>query len=122
MLVSSQAAPLDENDLNPEQLEKDVDEEIRAFEAKSRRLYEDRILHGLPPPPPPATAKSCDAHKVGWDKGKDVTVKQDTSGAHEESNIKNIVKQEEDTPQIGKTPAATSTQDLPAQTNFEELD
>lgn len=124
VLVLSQAAPLDENDLTPEQLEKDLDEEIRVFEAKTRRLNEERILSGLPPPPPPppATAKSRHGHKVVWDTGKDVTLNEDTSGAHEDSTT----KQEEHTPEVGKIPATinttTSTQELPLQTNFEELD
>ena len=119
MLVSSQAAPLDESDLNPEQLEKDIDEEIRAFDAKTRRVNEERILHGLPPPPPPATVKSCHGHNVGWDTGQDVTLKQNIYGADEDSNI---TKQEEHTPEFGKIPATTSAEELPTQTNFEELD
>lgn len=119
MLVSSQAVPLDENDLNPEQLEKDLDEEIRAFEAKTRRLNDVRILSGLPPPPPPATTKSFHGHKVGWDVGKDVTLKQDTYGADEDSIN---TKQEEHRPEDGKNPTTTSSEELPTQTNFEQLD
>ncbi|CAM9489597.1 unnamed protein product, partial [Ascophyllum nodosum] len=53
--IHIQATPLDE-DLDPVQLAKDVDDEICAFEKKTNRLRQNRIIgaHNNPSPLPPA--------------------------------------------------------------------
>lgn len=79
-----QEEPLDENDLDLEQLSKGVDEEIRAFEAKSNRLREERIMHNTPPPPPPSTEQGA-IPKVAWNNGVKMAANQDVAGAHLES-------------------------------------
>lgn len=63
--------PLDENDLNFEQLSRDVDEEIRTFEAKSNRLREKLIM-----PPPPANTEQGATPKVRWNKGVEMATNQ----------------------------------------------
>lgn len=78
--------PLDENDLDLEQLSKGVDEEILAFEAKSNRLREEQILHNTPPPPP-ATIQPSGTSKVGWNSGMEMAAGQDAVEAPEASAI-----------------------------------
>ncbi len=73
--------PLDEADLDLDQLSKDVDEEIRAFEAKSKFLREERIVHNAPPPPP-ATVETSATSKVGWNKATDVPDEESTVGTN----------------------------------------
>lgn len=73
--------PLDETDLDLEQLSRDVADEIRAFEAKSEFLREERILHNAPPPPA-ATVKTSAASKVGWNKATDVPGEESTAGTN----------------------------------------
>lgn len=82
----NQVEPLDENDLDLEQLSKDVDEEILAFEAKSNRLREKNILHNTPPPPP-AAIQACVTSKVGWNNGMEMAAGQDAAEAPEASAI-----------------------------------
>lgn len=88
-----QVEPLDENGLDLEQLSKDVDEEIRAFEARSNRLREERIVHN--PPPPPTNTQQGVAPKIAWNKGVDMAADRDVTRVCVESA---------------------------AETNFEELD
>lgn len=78
--------PLDENDLDLEQLSKGVDEEILAFEAKSNRLREEKILHNTPPPPP-ASIQQRGASKVGWNNGTEMAAGQDAAEALEAAAI-----------------------------------
>lgn len=51
-----QVEPLDDDVFDLKKLSNDVDEEIRASQAESQRLREERILQNTPPPPP-ATVK-----------------------------------------------------------------
>eukprot|EP00752_Nemacystus_decipiens_P004053 g3711.t1 len=76
--VPLEVEPRDENDLDLEQLSKGVDEEILAFELKSNRLREERILHNTPPPPPASTQKSLTS-KVGWNNVKETDSGQDAA-------------------------------------------
>lgn len=73
--VLEQVEPLDENDLDFEQLSKNVDEEIRAFEAKSIYLREEQIMHNTPPAPP-ANTEQGNTPKAAWNKGMDMATNQ----------------------------------------------
>ena len=86
--------PLDENDLDLEQLSKGVDEEILAFEAKSSRLRKEKILHNTPPPPPASIQRRVTS-EVGWTNGTEMAAGQ---------------------------VAAEAPQAAAIETNFEELD
>lgn len=78
--------PLDENDLDLEQLSKGVDDEILAFEAKSNRIREEQISHNTPPPPPSAIQASITS-KVGWNNGMEMPASQNAAEAPEASAV-----------------------------------
>ncbi|CAM9239642.1 unnamed protein product [Ectocarpus sp. 8 AP-2014] len=67
--------PLDDDVLDLKKLSNDVDEEIRALEAESQRLREERILQNTPPPPP-ATVKKQEVVEVGCNGNVEVTSKE----------------------------------------------
>ncbi|CBJ30105.1 outer row dynein assembly protein [Ectocarpus siliculosus] len=67
--------PLDDDVFDLTKLSNDVDEEIRAFEAESQRLREERILQNTPPPPP-ATVKKQEVVEVGCDGNVEVTYQE----------------------------------------------
>lgn len=66
--------PLDDDVFDLKKLSNDVDEEIRAFEAESQRLREERILQNTPPPPP-AMLKEQEVVEIGWNGNVEVTSK-----------------------------------------------
>eukprot|EP00903_Cladosiphon_okamuranus_P019907 g18296.t1 len=78
--------PLDESDLDVEQLSKGVDEEILALDAKCNRLRKEKILHNTPPQPP-ATIQPRVATKVGWNDGTETAARKDAAEAPETSAI-----------------------------------
>ncbi|CAM9194508.1 unnamed protein product [Ectocarpus fasciculatus] len=66
--------PLDDDVFDLKKLSNDVDEEIRAFEAESQRLREERILQNTPPPPP-AMLEEQEVVEIGWNGNVEVTSK-----------------------------------------------
>lgn len=66
--------PLDDDAFDLTKLSNDVDEEIRAFEAESQRLREERILQNTPPPPPAMVKEQ--GVEIGWNGNVEVTSKE----------------------------------------------
>lgn len=108
-------ADLDKNDLDPIQLAGELDEEIRAFKAKSGHVREQSIIDNTPTHPP-TFRNISQTHRVSW--ATSVRI-QEASQANEEPGI---TKKVDSTTKFNKAPATTRGEGSSRQTNFEELD
>lgn len=112
-----QVGPLNENDLDPVQLAKNLDEEIRALESKSLRLREEQIMRNTPPLSP-ANTEECQIQGECCNMDVHANVKRDHTGADESDAI----DKGEQSSENAKPQATVSSEELGVDTDFEELD